>query len=32
MTTLLTVPAMLILAQFIAHAVAAIHLLGHLVK
>ncbi|MDB5114570.1 MAG: hypothetical protein JWQ79_62 [Mucilaginibacter sp.] len=32
MATLLTVPTMILLAKFIAHAASAIHLLGHLVK
>jgi len=32
MTTLLTVPTLLIITKFIAHAVAAMHLVGHLVK
>ncbi len=32
METLLTIPLLLILAKFLAHATLAIHLIGHLVK
>ncbi len=32
MAPFLIKPAMLVLAKFIAHAIAALHLLGHLVK
>jgi len=32
MTTLLTLPVLMIITQFFAHMVSAIHLIGHLVK
>ncbi len=32
MTTLFTVPALIIVTHFFAHVVSAIHLIGHLVK